>query len=295
MKKTITFILAICLCVFAIPLFVIAFSSDSVDGCIALSIILLAFNLAVATSIKGGFDSFFLWLLVYMLPIIALTAIILIVNEVAMWDINGAALSTIAALIAIGFHILLMYLCPHFAHAFHAYPELLDKEYGPKQAICYCGEELQVDQLAGDLIHANSCEKYNVWKPNKSSILMRNENYHWYECSCGIKLGAFEGYIEHDYRGGICSVCGWQSPYSTTYDYRAKLYLSAEDHLKNGNLGAAALTFAKCGSFSNAKQRYEEVRAQLDKYHNQTIIVNRDWVIWVNENGTVSESYEVYP
>lgn len=143
----------------------------------------------------------------YLLP-----AFLIAIGITAIYDKcdgdNGIVISSITAIVIIGLHVLLVCLCPHFLHSLHKYPQLLDKEFGPKKAICYCEEEIEVSQFVGDMIHGYTCEQYDLWHPFDSTTYKYNEDYHWLECSCGTTTGAFEGYFEHEFENGVCKVCG---------------------------------------------------------------------------------------
>lgn len=170
-----------------------------------VAVVMMACNLAVATSVKGGFSSILLWLCIYLLPVFLIS-----IGFAEIYDgDNGILISSITAIIILGLHILLVFACPHFLHSLHQYPQLLDKEFGPKKAICYCEEEIEVSQFIGNIIHGYTCEQYNIWKPLESTTYKFDEKHHWRECSCGAVIGMFRAYEEHDFENDICKDCGY--------------------------------------------------------------------------------------
>lgn len=264
------------------------------------AVAMTACNLAVATSIKGGFSSILLWIGVYLLPA-GLIAICVSAIYKGKKHYNGTyyadgkvgvQVALIANTVILALHILLVCICPHFVHSLHAYPQLLEKEPGSKKAVCYCGEEIEVSQWAGDLIHAFSCDQYNMWKPLESTTYAFNAESHWRVCSCGVTTDA----QEHNFENGICTVCGYDLQEDPIDEEPSARYNKAIDYLMDGNIGAAAIAFARCGDYMDASARCAESWSRLNKHLKQTIIVaDRDYFIWVNQNGTVSASKLGYP
>lgn len=259
------------------------------------AVVMMACNLVVATSIKGGFSSIVLWLCVCLLPAFLISSGIAAIYEKCDGD-NGILISSIVAGVIIGLHVLLVCICPHFVHSLHKYPQLLEKEFGPKKAICYCEEEIEVSQFIGDMIHGYTCEYYNLWKPLESTTYKFDEENHWLECSCGVTLGLFKGIWKHEFENDICKVCGYYKENEHITDERAALYNKAGEYLASDNIGAAAIAFAQCGDYDDASLRCDELWSKLNKYLKQTIIVvDFNYIVWINQDGTVSESYSVYP
>lgn len=259
------------------------------------AVVMMACNLAVATSVKGGFSSILLWLFLYLLPAFLIAIGITAIYEKCDGD-NGILISSIVAIVIIGLHVLLVCVCPHFVHSLHKYPQLLEKEFGPKKAICYCEDEIEVSQFIGDMIHGYTCEHYNLWKPLESTTYKFDEENHWLECSCGVTIGSFEGIWKHEFENDICKVCGYDKENENISDERATLYNKAGEYLVNGNIGAAAIAFAQCGDYNDASSRCDELWSKLDKQLKQTIIVvDYNYIVWINQDGTVSESYAVFP
>ena len=194
-----------------VALFVCAYYAyDDFEETVGMaSVVIMACDLAVATSVRGGFSSILLWLVVYILPAFLISLIIAAIYEKCDGD-NGVLISSIVAVVIIGFHVLLVCVCPHFVHSLHKYPELLEKDFGPKKAICYCEEEIEVGQFLGDMIHAYTCEHHNLWKPLENTTCKFDEQKHWFECPCGVVIGSFSGYYEHEMVNGACEVCGYE-------------------------------------------------------------------------------------
>jgi hypothetical protein len=230
---------------------------------------MMACDLAVATSVKGGISDIFLWLFVYIGPAIFIASIITGIFDLCSVD-DGALISSIAATVIIGLHILLVLVCPHFVHSLHEYPQLLEKEFGPKQAICYCEEEIEVSHLIGDFIHGYTCEQYQWWKPFESTTYNFDEQYHWLECSCGTVTGAC--LFEHDFDNNVCRECGYDKENQIVPDERAALYKKADQYLANENIGAAAIAFARCGGYKDTSLRCVESWSKHNKHLKQTIV-----------------------
>ena len=257
-----------------------------------VAVVMMACNLAVATSVKGGFSSILLWLCIYLLPVFLIS-----IGFAGIYDAyNGILISSITAIIILGLHILLVFACPHFLHSLHQYPQLLDKEFGPKKAICYCEEEIELSQFIGNMIHGYTCEQYNIWKPFESATYKFDEQHHWLECSCGTVTGAFKGLFEHEFDNNVCKVCGYDKENQIVPDERSALYKKADQYLANENIGASAIAFAQCGDYNDASLRCDELWSKLNKHLKQTVIVvDFNYIVWINQDGTVSESYSVYP
>lgn len=281
----------------AVALFICAYYAyDDYEEEIGMAaVVMMACNLAIATSIRGGFSSILLWLFVYLLPALLIALGITAIYDKCDGD-NGIMISSITAIAIIGLHVLLVCLCPHFLHSLHKYPQLLDKEFGPKKAICYCEEEIEVSQFIGDMIHGYTCEQYNLWKPFESATYKFDEQHHWLECSCGTVTGAFKGRFEHEFDNNVCKVCGYDKENHIVPDERSALYKKADQYLANENIGASAIAFAQCGDYNDASLRCDELWSKLNKHLKQTVIVvDFNYIVWINQDGTVSESYSVYP
>lgn len=268
------------------------------------SVVMTACNLSVATSIKGGFSSILLWLGVYLLPAGLIAICVFAIckgrkrhdgtyradGEFGVW------VALIANTVILALHILLVCVCPHFVHSLHAYPQLLEKEPGPKKAVCYCGEEIEMSQWVGDWIHAFSCDQYNMWKPLESTTYAFNAESHWRVCSCGVATGTLGITEEHSFENGICTICGYDQQENPIDEEPSALYNKAIDYLMDGNIGAAAIAFARCGDYMDASTRCAESWSRLNKHLKHTIIVaDMDYFVWVNQDGTVSASSSWYP
>lgn len=270
----------------AIALFIYALDDYEIG-----TVVMMACNLAVATSAKGGFSSILLWLGAYLMPACFISMVIAGIYEKCDGD-DGMLISSIIAIVIIGLHVLLVCVCPHFVHSLHACPQLLEKELGPKKAVCYCGEEIEVSQWVGDWIHAFSCDQYNMWKPIESTTCEFNAEIHWYVCSCGVATDA----QEHSFENGICTICGYDQQENPIDEEPSALYNKAIDYLMDGNIGAAAIAFARCGDYMDASARCAESWSRLNKHLKHTIIVaDMDYFVWVNQDGTVSASSSWYP
>lgn len=272
------------------------------DDYIKLPVVLVACNLAVATSIPGGFEAIQWWLLLYIAPAALIAYIIVSIYEKIDGE-SGVRISSITAVVIIAAHAALAFMFPHYLHNLHALPELLTKEYGSNQAICYCGEEVELSEFVSHQVHGLTCEFYDFWHPFNNGIFERDEERCRQVCLCGMKLW---DYAPHVYKDGICLVCGYRETDKPNgsdtsdetsksdesrfvFDERAGLYSQAEEHLANGNIGAAAIAFAKCGDYSDARSRSDEAWSRLDKHLKQTVIVcGFNCIIWINQDGTVS-------
>lgn len=204
----ISFLLSIGLAVSLFATTIYAYE-DSEEGIGMLSAILLACNITIATTVLGGFSSIFFWLCLFLAPTLVIALIITGINNACDWE-NGAGVASVVSAVLVGVHILLAFACPHYLHFFNQYPEIVDEEYGPKQAICACGEELELGHYTAEIIHAYSCEdwkklsfeeEYNYLKNNPSG----DETFHWAECKCGMVVS----YGVHAYDAdGKCKGCG---------------------------------------------------------------------------------------
>lgn len=267
-----------------------------------LPVVLVACNLAVATSIPGGFKEIQWWLLLYIAPAALIAYIIVSIYDKFDGE-NGIWISSITAVVIIAAHAVLAFMFPHYLHNLHALPELLTKEYGPNQAICYCGEEVELSEFVSHQVHGLTCEFYDSWNPFDNGIFERDEERCRQVCLCGMKLWD----SPHVYKDGVCLACGYRETDKPNgsgisdetsksdesrfvFDERARLYSQAEEYLANGNIGAAAIAFAKCGDYSDARSRTDETWSRLDKHLKQTVIVSYfNYIIWVNQDGTVSK------
>ena len=255
------------------------------------SVVLMAFNMAVSTCAYGGFESILLLLCAYILPIILMSLVI--TAFCGKKKILSVFLTAIFIVVA---HVLLVTLCPHFVHSLHAYPDLSEKNGEAPKVFCNCGEEIELSQFFVDSIHNFTCEYFDFWNVTEGSLSKYNENYHWRECPCGIVISANDEEFEHVFENKVCIVCGYREFEEAFIDEMAVLYNSAVAYLNSGNIGAAAITFSKCGDYQDANSRCEESWSKLNKQLKQTIIsCDLDYLVWINPDGTVTESRTVYP
>ena len=182
---------------------------DVEEGFGMMAVVIMAINLAVATSVKGGLGSFFLWFFVYLIPAALIAeAIVLILDNTD--TLSGGLAVSITAIVILTAHIILVCACPHFVHTFHDYPEILSNEYGENQAICYCGEEIELNDFSKEWIHSVFCEhlqSLNIAKNMESlKFICVDEMQHRPECKCGFQYK----YETHRFENGICVNCQYQ-------------------------------------------------------------------------------------
>lgn len=193
----------------AIALFISSCYADDDSEMGTIIVVMAGLDIVVATSVVGGLSSMLIWGMCYLVPALLLLLVITYLYE-KMGGRNGKVISSVVAISAIAFHVVLACISPHFLHSFHGYPKLIDTEIGPKRAICYCGEMIELSVEAGTLVHSYTCDYYDSWDLQGGGTYKFDEEGHWLECRCGASFGVKS---EHELKNGVCKACGYEEAY----------------------------------------------------------------------------------
>lgn len=175
----------------------------------ALAAAMMVCNLVIAIAAVRPIQPGAIWAFALLAVLFLTLAIVSFYNK---WvGENGIAIASIVVCLTLGIHVLLVCTAPHFTHSLHRLPELQDKDYGNKSATCCCGQEIEVSQFLGEMIHGFTCEDYDLLLPLNSITYRADETNHWPVCKCGAALGATEAYEPHKYENGYCKTCGHKS------------------------------------------------------------------------------------
>ena len=158
----------------------------------------MAANILIATSLAGVTA---LWTVVFVVLLVLCAALFIPFADDDASIAAGVSMLVLLAVVFIGGRLVV----PHYAHMLHQVPTASVREDMAVErvdAVCGCGEEVQIPSWLFNWLHSSHCET--------EEMACADEFFHYQTCSCGSIFGYENHEFEYvdGYRTGRCLDCG---------------------------------------------------------------------------------------